>query len=213
MGSAYPIVFLFLTLVLQTWPARSDNFISPIFSPLLDDICNGKECGKGSCKVSSNNTFGYACECDHGWKQARGVKDDGPTFMPCVIPNCSLNLSCSDAPPPVPDEARPANTSIIDPCYWADCGGGTCSKTSIFSHRCECSAGYYNLLNVTSFPCFKECALGTDCANLGITVMNKTVSPPSSLNSENHGSSTLVGDHKHSRLFLTALFLVLAIWK
>nr|XP_027120094.1 uncharacterized protein LOC113737042 [Coffea arabica] len=107
--------------------------------------------------------------------------DDGLKFLPCVMPNCSLNYSCAQAPPPAPAREKRANESIFDPCYWAVCGGGTCNKTSIFGHKCECQEGYYNILNVTAFPCFRECELGMDCKHLGIGVMNNTPasSPPS----------------------------------
>lgn len=46
---------------------------------------------------------------------------------------------------------------LILACFWADCGGGTCNKTSPFTHTCECQAGYYNILNVSAFPCFRDC--------------------------------------------------------
>ena len=42
-------------------------------------------------------------------------------------------------------------------CYWSHCGSGSCNKTSKFSYDCICPADYYNLLNVSSFPCFKAC--------------------------------------------------------
>lgn len=42
-------------------------------------------------------------------------------------------------------------------CHWADCGGGSCNKTSTFTYKCVCAEGFYNLLNVSFFPCFQEC--------------------------------------------------------
>lgn len=44
-------------------------------------------------------------------------------------------------------------------CNWVDCGGGSCNKTSPLTYKCDCLEGYYNLLNITSFPCYKECKL------------------------------------------------------
>lgn len=99
----------------------------------------------------------------------------------------TLNASCSKAPAPAQQSTRKANESIIDgnlqrwlvpshisvfipwyvmafwsyvhvACYWVDCGGGSCiNSTSLFSYNCKCDAGYYNLLNATALPCFREC--------------------------------------------------------
>ncbi|KAL3507853.1 hypothetical protein ACH5RR_033235, partial [Cinchona calisaya] len=152
-----------------------------------DDVCKSRVCGKGTCKPSSDSTFGFLCECEAGWNQARPQHDDSLKFLPCVIPNCTLNFSCAKAPSPAPEREKQANETIFDPCYWSDCGGGTCSKTSLFTHKCDCQEGYHNILNVTAFPCFKECALGMDCARLGIGIMNKSTSSPPNLreNSQN----------------------------
>jgi hypothetical protein len=38
------------------------------------------------------------------------------------------------------------------------CGdGGACEKASDFTHRCSCRDGYANLLNDTSYPCYRQC--------------------------------------------------------
>nr|GMD81739.1 adhesive plaque matrix protein 2-like isoform X2 [Ipomoea batatas] len=64
-------------------------------------------------------------------------------------------------------------------CHWADCGGGSCRKTSALTYDCDCKTGYFNLLNVTIFPCLRECALGMDCTNLDIgRSTNKSASTP-----------------------------------
>ncbi|TVU23157.1 hypothetical protein EJB05_30243, partial [Eragrostis curvula] len=37
------------------------------------------------------------------------------------------------------------------------CGdGGACEKVSDFEHRCSCRDGYANLLNDTSYPCYRQ---------------------------------------------------------
>lgn len=197
MASVHTIPFLIIILILQTWSATSNN-ISSIFAPFVGgDVCKSAECGKGTCKPSNDSNFGFACECADGWKQARPEHDDGLKFLPCVIPNCTLNYSCGQAPSPAPAREKRANESIFNPCYWADCGGGTCSKTSVFTHKCDCQEGYYNILNVTAFPCFRECELGTDCEHLGIGIMNNT-SPSSSPglpgNSQSQATSIAIGD-------------------
>ena len=42
-------------------------------------------------------------------------------------------------------------------CYWIYCGEGTCNKTATYKHVCECNPGYSNLLNITHFPCYRQC--------------------------------------------------------
>jgi hypothetical protein len=38
------------------------------------------------------------------------------------------------------------------------CGdGSTCEKGSAFTHLCRCRDGYTNLLNDTSYPCYRQC--------------------------------------------------------
>jgi len=62
------------------------------------------------------------------------------------------------------------------------CGdGGACEKVTDFTHRCSCRDGYANLLNDTSYPCYRQCSLGSDCRDLGIGVINgstPSTSPP-----------------------------------
>lgn len=42
-------------------------------------------------------------------------------------------------------------------CYWIYCGEGTCTKNLTYTHTCQCKTGYYNLLNVSAFPCYSDC--------------------------------------------------------
>ncbi|XP_065863247.1 uncharacterized protein [Euphorbia lathyris] len=194
MASAPIIACIAALLLLQPMIATSD-LLSPIFSPIIDDLCKKVECGKGSCK-KSNSSFSYECECDPGWKQTRSDDDDDLKFLPCIIPNCSMDLSCGAAPSPVQDKIGKANaSSIFDPCFWTSCGGGSCNKTSPFTYSCECTQGYYNLLNVSAFPCFKECAIGMDCANLGISLSNKTFTPAQPVLNDNSSSNMLGSIH------------------
>ncbi|XP_019180813.1 PREDICTED: adhesive plaque matrix protein 2-like isoform X1 [Ipomoea nil] len=166
MASLHTIVVITVVLAMLPWPSTSDNFLGPVLSPIFDTVCKADVCGKGTCKAS-NGSFGYECECDAGWKQTRSQNDTLFKFLPCIIPNCSLDFNCGEeAPAPAPNRA--VNSSIFEPCHYADCGGGTCNKTSPLTFTCECKEGYYNLLNTTAFPCFKECALGMDCKDLGI---------------------------------------------
>ncbi|THG20438.1 hypothetical protein TEA_009297 [Camellia sinensis var. sinensis] len=177
-------------------------------------VCKGVECGKGTCKPATNSTFLFECQCDPGWKQTGSALDNDLRFLPCVIPNCTLDYSCTEAAPPVQDKESHANTSFFDPCYWTDCGGGKCNKTSPFTYSCECSQNYYNLLNMTALPCFRECALGMDCSGLGINVMNKSTSPTRSLPDNGTNQASLISQGIVNWLIIVMMVLApLIAWK
>ncbi|KAL9319439.1 hypothetical protein ACSQ67_015956 [Phaseolus vulgaris] len=195
------VITLVAFLLLQPLPSTS-NFLSPIFV----------ECGKGTCKASENTTFLFECECQPGWKQTLSNDEDSDfKFLPCIVPNCTLDYSCSKAPAPVQEKATKSNESIFDACNWVDCGGGSCNKTSMFSYNCECDAGYYNLLNVTSFPCLRECSLGMGCSELGISVTNSSTSaPPLNDNTKNEGlSGNSVLQGSSLRVAMVVLFMTM----
>ncbi|KAK7277836.1 hypothetical protein RJT34_22854 [Clitoria ternatea] len=139
---------------------------------ILGKVCEEVECGKGNCVVNTSYPLGFVCECQSGWKRTQEDNDDtyATSFLPCVIPQCSLNYGCQPAPPPVPEKNFPQNFSAFDPCYWAYCGEGTCTKNRTHTYRCECNPNYFNLLNISVFPCYSECTLGSDCSRLGIKV-------------------------------------------
>ncbi|KAJ6431486.1 hypothetical protein OIU84_018879 [Salix udensis] len=143
---------------------------------------------------------------DPGWKQ---VSSDDHKFLPCIVPNCTLNLSCMPAPSPVQDKASKDNESIFDPCFWTDCGGGSCNKTSTFTHSCTCAEGYNNLLNIPALPCYRDCAIGVDCQNLGISVSNKSASPtPVMVDSSKNQDSSILQEKFH---WLMALIVLLSM--
>ncbi|KAF5935702.1 hypothetical protein HYC85_026831 [Camellia sinensis] len=213
MASVRIIAILANLLVLQRWTATAD-FLSPMLFPYLDAVCKGVECGKGTCKPATNSTFLFECQCDPGWKQTGSALDNDLRFLPCVIPNCTLDYSCTEAAPPVQDKESHANTSFFDPCYWTDCGGGKCNKTSPFTYSCECSQNYYNLLNMTALPCFRECALGMDCSGLGINVMNKSTSPTRSLPDNGTNQASLISQGIVNWLIIVVMVLApLIVWK
>ncbi|KAE9619017.1 hypothetical protein Lalb_Chr02g0148751 [Lupinus albus] len=149
---------------------------------LVDDIfgkvCDEIECGKGSCVVNTSYPLNFMCECESGWKRTRNEDNDtyATSFLPCVIPDCSLDYGCQPAPPPVPEKDVPHNLSAFDPCYWAYCGVGECTKNKTYTYCCKCNPSYYNLLNISVFPCYSECTLGSDCSRLGIKVEKSTTS-------------------------------------
>ncbi|GAA0153285.1 hypothetical protein LIER_11562 [Lithospermum erythrorhizon] len=164
-----------------------------VIAPIVDGfLCNLAPCGKGVCKLTNNATFpGYECECGPGWNQV------GPKFMPCVVPNCTLDSSCMATPGKANGHFSP-----LDFCTYADCGGGVCNNTA-FPYSCECDEGYGNLLNMKLFSCVKDCALGLDCNHLQIPLQNNTVKPN---NTDTNGS--LVSSSSSGNLIL---LLVLGI--
>ncbi|KAB2092550.1 hypothetical protein ES319_A02G038500v1 [Gossypium barbadense] len=215
MSSLKTLAFLSIFLLLHLKIAKTD-FLSPLLSPLFDDVCKEVECGRGKCKPSINGTLPfYVCECDPGWKQTFSDKHDHAhlRFLPCIVPNCSMNNVCSAAPSPAQEKASDTDQSAFDICRWTNCGGGSCNKTSPFMYDCRCSEGYFNLLNVSAFPCYKECTIGLDCANLGISLTNKSTSvtptPSTSQNDVNRACLKLLGTW-HWVLLLVLLLAMVA---
>ncbi|KAM0891874.1 hypothetical protein ACQ4PT_026105 [Festuca glaucescens] len=128
-----------LLSVATTRLAVADFFspLSPLLAPVMGSLCKAVACGKGNCTETSG-LLGYRCDCDPGWTQMH-VGDD-LRFLPCVIPNCTIDRSCSNdtsAPSPAPS---PKNFSLSpDPCELAYCGsGGTCKNGTGLSYHCEC---------------------------------------------------------------------------
>ncbi|XP_022138365.1 protein jagged-1 [Momordica charantia] len=190
---------LALLLIFQSAIANADDLrdlLSPLLSPIFENVCKEVECGKGTCKASGNGTFSFECDCDPGWKKTLldDDDDDHAKFLPCIIPKCNLTHSCSSAPPPGVQKKPRTKDSIFDPCSWVDCGGGSCNKTSPLIYKCTCLEGYYNLLNITAFPCYKDCSIGMDCKELGIPVTNgpDSTTPSSATIDNNNAAGGLV---------------------
>ncbi|XP_020256124.1 uncharacterized protein LOC109833009 isoform X2 [Asparagus officinalis] len=178
----------------------------------LDIACNFVECGMGSCQNSPNRTFGFVCDCAPGWTQVGPQRADDPLrFLPCIIPNCTLNYACYNESVPEPPKSVPKthNFSLFDPCYWSYCGHGDCIKTSRFKHRCECKKSYGNILNITNFPCVKDCTLGAECSNLGFTWTNGSF-PPTPTTFFPNGGHVSSSQNYLLWFFFCAISLVLA---
>ncbi|RWR88948.1 cell wall protein IFF6-like protein [Cinnamomum micranthum f. kanehirae] len=181
--------------------------LPPFLSPVLNNLCDVMECGKGTCKAAPNQMIPFICECKAGWKQFN--VNDSFRFMPCVIPDCTVNYSCINASTPAAAPPPANHSSIPDPCTLAYCGQGMCMKTSEFGHKCECADGSANLLNMTNFPCFNECALGVDCVNLGLGFPNRSSNPPSL--SESGGVNKACSDLSGNLLWLIISAISLAM--
>ncbi|XP_071933399.1 uncharacterized protein [Coffea arabica] len=163
-------ISLAMVMILLPIATRGDDPLTPI----LNDICKEVECGKGTCQASLGYPFNFKCICDNGWRRTRLDNEETLEFLPCVIPNCSLDYSCMPAPAPLP--SIPYNNSFFDPCYWIYCGGGTCIKDATYTHKCQCNSGYSNLNDIPVFPCFNQCAVGSDCSRLGVKLSSSTSS-------------------------------------
>ncbi|XP_062209961.1 uncharacterized protein LOC133911645 isoform X1 [Phragmites australis] len=196
--------------------AVADDFFSPlapIFSPVINSICSTVACGKGNCTVVPG-AFGYRCDCDTGWTQLH-VGDD-LRFLPCVIPNCSIDRACSNgSSPPAPTPVSPPKNFSLDPCELAYCGtGGTCRNGSGMSYHCECKEGFSNLLNITTMPCFQNCSIGADCASIGILPFSNSSKPPAPPGSEslsNNGNAAAPRSISQQNLLPMLLLVSLAV--
>ncbi|XVF06292.1 hypothetical protein REPUB_Repub06bG0034700 [Reevesia pubescens] len=186
--------------------------LSPALAPSYEMLCDEVECGRGTCRANISYPLNYICECESGWKRTIDDDNDDDDFMflPCVIPNCTLDYSCQPAPPPVSEREVPRNLSFFDPCYWIYCGEGTCNKTDTYKHICECRPGYSNLLNITYFPCYSQCTLRFDCYRLGITVSNQETTPSSS--PDGGKASTFLPGKLHWRAVLL-MSMAMVLWK
>ncbi|KAK9919571.1 hypothetical protein M0R45_028160 [Rubus argutus] len=178
MAFSKSMAFFAIALVLV--PMATFALDWPDISPSIqDEICKRVECGKGTCKFNSSYPSVYTCECDKGWRRTINGTDE-INFLPCVIPECTLNYNNSCQPPPqAPDYSKiPDNYSAFDPCSWVYCGEGTCVKnaTYLYTPQCVCNSGANNLLGVTVFPCYKDCTLTSSCEALGIKVSNSNSS-------------------------------------
>ncbi|KAF7050356.1 hypothetical protein CFC21_058738 [Triticum aestivum] len=188
---------LLLLLAITARPAAADFFspLSPLLAPVMGSLCKTVACGKGNCTVTTGLP-GYRCDCEPGWKQMH--VGDSLRFLPCVIPNCTIDHTCSNdtsAPTPAPS---PKNVSVsANPCDLAYCGsGGTCKNATGLSYHCECKEGFSNVLNMTTMPCFQDCSYGADCAAIGIvpsTNSSSTAPPAGSASVSNNCNAPVPG--------------------
>ncbi|RLN19641.1 hypothetical protein C2845_PM02G36750 [Panicum miliaceum] len=207
------LVALLFAVAATAGASGADDFFSPlapIFAPVINSICSTVTCGKGNCTVAPG-TLGYRCECDPGWTQLH--VGDHLRFLPCVIPNCSIDSSCSNgSPAPAPTPLPPPKNFSLDPCELAYCGtGGTCRNGSGLSYHCECKEGYSNLLNMTTMPCFHNCSIGADCSRIGILPFSnsssKSPAPPGSESISNNANVAAPGSISQ-RILLPLLVVV-----
>ncbi|KAF5740523.1 hypothetical protein HS088_TW11G00594 [Tripterygium wilfordii] len=206
MASSKSTAFLALLLVLLAVIAVGDD----VLSDFNEMVCEEVNCGKGRCKAGIGYAFNYICKCDRGWKRTEDddVNDAAP-FLPCVIPNCSLDYSCQPAPPPVPETQVPLNISFFDPCYWAYCGEGSCTRAETYTFECSCKSGFYNLLDTSYFPCYSDCTIGSDCSRLGIKVANQKTTT----NGQTRSPATIIRPGNFHQMIMLIMSMALALRK
>ncbi|CAN6462882.1 unnamed protein product [Victoria cruziana] len=166
-GIRFPATLILFLFLLSHAAAATDHASPPVLYPSFPgDPCSGVQCGKGTCRPTDNQIIPYACECEEGWTKL--LPSSTFDFLPCVIPNCTVDVSCTKPSIPALQPRHPPDFSVFDPCTYTYCGEGECVRTSTLFHRCECRQGYVNLLNVTIFPCLSECVLKADCSGVGL---------------------------------------------
>ncbi|KAM0932620.1 hypothetical protein DsansV1_C42g0238251 [Dioscorea sansibarensis] len=160
----------FLSLFFFFFLTVSTSTASQIESITGDILCGLVGCGQGTCNGSTDNApFFFDCDCFPGWTK---LKIGDVVFPPCILPNCTINFDCGLPPLSLP-------TNFSDPCDIIWCGDGTCKLTNKSGHACVCNKGAFNLNNSADMPCFKDCALGANCVNVGLnTPPPALVRPP-----------------------------------
>ncbi|KAK4424736.1 hypothetical protein Salat_1667200 [Sesamum alatum] len=204
--AAFSHLVLILVVLAAIIAAAKANDVPPSLSPFFESLCDEVECGKGRCEAAPGYPFNFRCVCEAGWKRTRLDDEQDLEFLPCIIPNCSLDYSCMPAAPPAPPV--PYNLSFFDPCYWIYCGEGTCNKNSTRTHTCKCNAGYSNLLNISSFPCYSDCAIGSEsCERLGIRV-SKSTSGSSPADNSNQAPTFSLGKFNWMAILLVSAAMI-----
>ncbi|KAJ0733239.1 hypothetical protein HanPI659440_Chr11g0406141 [Helianthus annuus] len=178
ISSLASIFTMLIVLVFLSSMAKSDNSMPLTLSPFSDNICDEVNCGRGNCSADVSKPFGFACKCDPGWRQTRSDKDDDDhdddfhEFLPCgVFINFCTYLW------------------LVSACYWTYCGEGTCNKNNTYKHTCDCKPGYTNLMNISHFPCFSSCAIGSDCSRLGVRLLDASSPNGSPSGDSNQGET------------------------
>ncbi|KAK4844124.1 hypothetical protein QYF36_016806 [Acer negundo] len=182
-----------LSLLLTFCNLTSTSTDELIPNPFQGLACAVINCGEGSC-VSSDSTFlGVDCVCKPGWKTIQIAN----LTIPYCLPNCTINLNCSDVSmPPLP---------LPSACGW--CGYGTCAANGI-GHTCQCFPGSANLFDNSTLPCLQQCSFGADCKNLGLDLPFPP-SPPTKSGSTAVGP-TLASNSSSKLGTLTIILLVAA---
>ncbi|KAK3219675.1 hypothetical protein Dsin_013645 [Dipteronia sinensis] len=186
-------IFIFSLLTFCNLTATStDELISNPFQGLACAVIN---CGEGSCVGSNSSVLGFDCVCNSGWKK---IQIGNFTFPPCLVPNCTVNLSCSNVSTP---------PSTPSPCGW--CGDGTCAANGT-GYTCQCPPGSANLFDNSSLPCLQQCSIGGDCNGLGLVLPFTPSSPPPPTKSGSTAVGPTQASNNSSKLGTLIIILLVA---
>ncbi|KAF9681707.1 hypothetical protein SADUNF_Sadunf05G0030600 [Salix dunnii] len=117
----------FVAILIAVLPVVALADIDGNLTDFYERLCQEVDCGKGTCVGDISYPLSYKCQCQTGWKQTQYDDDvnDEHKFLPCVIPNCTLNYgSCQPAPPPLAigctvEMVHAQTTEDIDTCVHA----------------------------------------------------------------------------------------------
>ncbi|KAL6144759.1 hypothetical protein ACLB2K_055449 [Fragaria x ananassa] len=216
MESLAPSRLLLLLFTLFTFIATI-RFAESISDPVQDDIhdivCSLPvvNCVEGKCRYSNDSSHsiyvpgfgpvGFDCDCYPGWKKIQ----IGPfTYPSCLVPNCTINFGCNSSPSQ-PAPFSPPSLGQGLGCGLAWCGDGTCINDDTSGYICKCNEGSLNLLDNPQLACFKTCAFGGDCNNLGFP-------PKSNAPSSTTTGSTGVLNCSRNNLHLVTMILLTSIF-
>ncbi|XP_037427698.1 neurogenic locus protein delta-like [Triticum dicoccoides] len=144
----------------------------------------------GTCKelqviIPFTNISPYECECNPGWSWpnvtlplSSALPLPPHLFLSCTIPTCVSTPEFTCYKPKLPNAA---NTTLLDPCSYNDCGSeGTCVREEDLRFRCQCNPGATNVKSKPYMPCIKNCAID----DKGCPVSSSTA-PPGSVSLKN----------------------------
>ncbi|MCO5560693.1 hypothetical protein L7F22_014310 [Adiantum nelumboides] len=171
--------FLLLLLLLSTsHPFLEDGTIgfAQRDRSLADNSCGPVNCVHGVCSGSVTVPF-YKCLCNEGWQSPLNA-----SWIPCVLPNCSLDIGCGNTSLSAPPPAISPTLESFSLCALPICGDGDCvaSSNSSLSYECKCNAGSTNIFNSSNGYCIPQCAIGAGCSGLNNPLGPSPPPPPSS---------------------------------
>ncbi|KAI5078302.1 hypothetical protein GOP47_0005973 [Adiantum capillus-veneris] len=158
-----------LLAALTTASLHDDEFFDASFLNIGSGLaCDLAKCLKGQCINSTSFPF-YKCECNAGWQSPFGA-----SWFPCILPNCSIDLTCANrsAAAPAPSIVVPSFSGGLDVCSLHVCGNGECihnssdARNATDEYACMCDPGYVNFGNKADGYCIRKCSIGADCTNV-----------------------------------------------
>ncbi|MCO5555419.1 hypothetical protein L7F22_008965 [Adiantum nelumboides] len=211
-----------LLAVFATASFQDDELSDAAFLNIGNGLaCELAKCLKGQCINSTSFPF-YKCECNAGWQAPFGA-----SWLPCILPNCSIDLTCANksAVAPAPSVAAPLFSGGLDVCALHVCGNGECirngssTRNATDDYECMCDPGYVNFGNKADGYCIRKCSVGADCSNVKLPFGrgNASSPPPPAVASPVSSSSANVNQGlimvAGSRLVAVTTLALLIMWR